>query len=119
MKQFPVTRCCKFTPPKKHFNLLRKKSRAVKHPALLKRLCSTYFRDANGRLIREKRAAPTFQTESNLVYQYDSSGQIIGFTYYPNSGSPSQYFFGKNAQGDVICIYDANGATVARYNYDA
>ena len=67
----------------------------------------------------EKRAAPTFQTESNLVYQYDSSGQIIGFTYYPNSGSPSQYFFGKNAQGDVICIYDANGATVARYNYDA
>ena len=67
----------------------------------------------------EKRAAPTFQTECNLVYQYDSSGQIIGFTYYPNSGSPSQYFFGKNAQGDVICIYDANNNTVARYYYDA
>ena len=60
-----------------------------------------------------------YQPECNLVYQYDSSGQIIGFTYYPYSGTATQYFFGKNAQGDVICIYDANGTTVARYYYDA
>ncbi len=30
-----------------------------------------------------------------------------------------QIYLGKNLQGDVICIYDANGTTVARYNYDA
>ncbi|MBR5263586.1 MAG: hypothetical protein IKV50_02715, partial [Clostridia bacterium] len=35
----------------------------------------------------EKRAAPTFQTECNLVYQYDASGAIIGFTYHPYSGT--------------------------------
>ena len=60
-----------------------------------------------------------YQPECNLVYQYDASGAIIGFTYYPYSGTATQYFFGKNAQGDVICIYDATGNTVARYNYDA
>ena len=60
-----------------------------------------------------------YQPECNLVYQYDASGAIIGFTYYPYSGTATQYFFGKNAQGDVICIYDANNNTVARYNYDA
>ncbi len=60
-----------------------------------------------------------YQPECNLVYQYDASGAIIGFTYYPYSGTATQYFFGKNAQGDVICIYDTSGTTVARYNYDA
>ena len=50
-----------------------------------------------------------YQPECNLVYQYDASGAIIGFTYYPYSGTATQYFFGKNAQGDVICIYDAWG----------
>jgi RHS repeat-associated protein len=60
-----------------------------------------------------------YQPECNLVYQYDASGAIIGFTYHPYSGTATLYFFGKNAQGDVICIYDATGNTVARYNYDA
>lgn len=60
-----------------------------------------------------------YQPECNLVYQYDASGAIIGFTYYPYSGTATQYFFGKNAQGDVLCIYDANGTIVARYYYDA
>ncbi len=99
--------------------MTEQKSRVVKYPALMKRLCSTYFRDANGRLIREKRVSNLDQSEVNLVYQYDASGAIIGFTYYPYSGTATQYFFGKNARGDVICIYDANGTTVARYNYDA
>ena len=60
-----------------------------------------------------------YQPECNLVYQYDASGAIIGFTYHPSSGTATLYFFGKNAQGDVLSIYDANGTTVARYNYDA
>ena len=70
-------------------------------------------------MIREKRVSNLDQSEVNLVYQYDASGAIIGFTYHPYSGTATQYFFGKNAQGDVICIYDANNNTVARYNYDA
>ena len=60
-----------------------------------------------------------YQPECNLVYQYDASGAIIGFTYYPYSGTASQYFFGKNLQGDVIRIINANGVTVVEYNYDA
>jgi|GEM_PF-5210940 len=60
-----------------------------------------------------------YQPECNLVYQYDASGAIIGFTCHPSSGTATLYFFGKNAQGDVLSIYDANGTTVARYNYDA
>ncbi len=70
-------------------------------------------------MIREKRVSNLDQSEVNLVYQYDASGAIIGFTYYPSSGTASQYFFGKNAQGDVLCIYDASGVLMAGYAYDA
>ena len=80
---------------------------------------TTYFYDASGRLIREKRVSNLGQSEDNLIYRYDASGAIIGLTYHPSSGTATLYFFGKNAQGDVICIYDATGNTVARYNYDA
>ncbi len=69
-------------------------------------------------MIREQRVSTVGNPEVNIVYLYDASGSIFGLTYYAGN-TQTTYYLGKNLQGDVICIYDANGTTVGRYNYDA
>jgi len=49
-----------------------------------------------------------------LYYFYDDSGSIIGFEY-----NGTTYYYGKNLQGDIVCIYDTNGNRVVYYKYDA
>ncbi|MBO7254124.1 MAG: hypothetical protein J6V36_02350, partial [Clostridia bacterium] len=49
-----------------------------------------------------------------LYYIYDDKGELAGFTY---NGTP--YYYGKNIQGDIVSIYDANADLVVRYTYDA
>jgi RHS repeat-associated protein len=51
---------------------------------------------------------------NSISWSYDASGTMLGFTL---NGTP--YFYLRNLQNDVVGIYDANGAVVARYEYDA
>lgn len=47
-------------------------------------------------------------------YIYDENYSIIGFEY-----NDQTYYFEKNAQGDVVRIFDADGNFVSEYFYDA
>ncbi len=48
-----------------------------------------------------------------LYFFYDSKGEVIGFKYNEND-----YFYVKNAMGDIIAITDSNKNIVAEYRYD-
>lgn len=54
-------------------------------------------------------------TNGNIKwYIYDENDSIIGFEY-----NEQAYYFEKNAQGDVVRIFDADGNFVSEYFYDA
>ncbi len=76
--------------------------------------------DQAGRLISEavtgeKHAIGSFSY--TLKYLYDESG-IIG-AQYTSGVNTNTYYFLRNLQGDVVAIYDTNGAKVVEYSYDA
>ena len=55
------------------------------------------------------------QTGSKITYYtYDEQGQVIGLNY-----NGTQYYYVKNAQGDVIGILDNNLNQVVSYTYDS
>ena len=81
---------------------------------------TNYTYDTSGRLIREQYTESFNDFSSNskdILYLYDESG-VIGFIYTLN-GTPNNYYYLRNLQGDVIGIYDVFGVKVARYAYDA
>ncbi len=54
-------------------------------------------------------------TDENIKwFIYDNDDSVIGFEYNENA-----YYFEKNAQGDVVRIFNANGDYVSEYFYDA
>lgn len=54
-------------------------------------------------------------TNGNIKwYIYDENNSIIGFEY-----NNQTYYFEKNAQGDVVRIFDIDGNFVSEYFYDA
>lgn len=53
-------------------------------------------------------------TNSTIKYYYDSSDNVIGFSY-----NSYHYMYLKNTQNDVIGIIDSNGNLVVEYKYDA
>ena len=76
--------------------------------------------DHAGRLIEEIVNSDRYGIGSyseTLRYLYDDSS-IVG-VQYTNGANTNAYYFLKNLQGDVIAIYDANGAKVVTYSYDA
>ena len=80
-----------------------------------------YEYDHSGRLIRE--ITTEYFTESatqtrEFIFLYDESG-MIGFMYSLNNATPQAYYYRKNLLGDVVAIYDTNGAKVVEYAYDA
>ena len=80
-----------------------------------------YDYDHSGRLIRE--ISTEYFTESasvtqELMFLYDESG-MIGFTHSRNGSTPLAYYYQRNLQGDVVAIYNTDGAKVASYAYDA
>ena len=56
------------------------------------------------------------ETTNNVTtqYIYDTGDSIIGFIY-----SGQIYYFDKNAQGDIIRIYNTSGTAICEYTYDA
>ena len=49
-----------------------------------------------------------------LIWQIDGNGQTVGFNY-----NGTEYFYLKNAQGDIVGITDASGNIIAEYVYDS
>ncbi|MBE7066361.1 MAG: RHS repeat-associated core domain-containing protein [Ruminococcaceae bacterium] len=52
-----------------------------------------------------------------IVYCYDASGSLIGFTY-ETANQKTFYHYVKNLQGDVIALLDENYNVVVKYTYD-
>ncbi|MGN0463440.1 MAG: RHS repeat-associated core domain-containing protein [Acutalibacteraceae bacterium] len=87
---------------------------------------TTYTYDENG--IRTSKTSNGETTEfylngTNVIYQtdgendiyffYDRNNELVGFKYSGNN-----YFYVKNAMGDITDIADSSGAVVASYSYD-
>ena len=51
--------------------------------------------------------------ENDIYFFYDRNDEIVGFKYSNNN-----YFYVKNAMGDITDITDSSGAVVASYTYD-
>ena len=58
--------------------------------------------------------ASNYYLTDSVYYYYDTSGSVIGFSL-----NDTFYFYGKNIQGDIKYIYDANGSIITEYCYDA
>ena len=57
-----------------------------------------------------------------MIYVYDAEESPVGFRYRNstyNEGEFKNYIYGKNVQGDIIYIFNANGDKVAEFGYDA
>ena len=80
----------------------------------------TFAYDGQGRRISKGNIKFTYDSEGRLLKQsnglefiYDNSG-VIGVKY-----NNAQYFYRRDAQGNIIAIIDSNGNIVVQYNYDA
>jgi len=49
-----------------------------------------------------------------IHYTYDANGSLISMNL-----NGDEYYYIRNAQGDVIGLYDSNGTEVVSYSYDA
>ena len=82
---------------------------------------STFY-DTSGRLIHETCVEKYTYTGGgtstrDITYLYDESG-IIGAIQKYNSKEET-FYFDRSIKGDVIGIYNASGAKIAKYSYDA
>ena len=67
----------------------------------------------DGKLLYESRGEKSFH------YSYDAYGYLSRIHYkLPNDSTSYVYYVIHNASGDVIALYDSNGALSAKYEYD-
>ena len=52
-----------------------------------------------------------------MWFSYDHNDKVISFRYKKGSASIKTYYYVRNAQGDIIGIYNENGYMAAYYNY--
>ena len=50
---------------------------------------------------------------STFLFSYDASGSVVSVNW-----NGDEYFYLRNAQGDIVKIIDASGNTVVEYTYD-
>ena len=50
---------------------------------------------------------------SKFLFSYDASGNVVSVNY-----NGTEYYYLRNAQGDIVKLIDASGATVVEYSYD-
>ena len=71
---------------------------------------------ASGKLLRET------WTQDNTAYVldflYNQNGSPYALKYTAGTAAAVTYYYVLNLQGDVICLVDSTGATVANYDYD-
>lgn len=80
-----------------------------------------YYYDDAGRLMREvctEHYMHGATTVYELIYLYNESG-MIGVRLSVNGGAFTDYYYRRNALGDVIAIYDTSYTRVVEYAYDA
>ena len=65
------------------------------------------------KIIREIRKVNGTVTET-LLYYYNTDGDVIGLNY-----NGTDYYYGRNMQGDILYIYNTSGEAVTTYAYDA
>ena len=65
------------------------------------------------KIIREIRKVNGTVTET-LLYYYNTDGDVIGLNY-----NGTDYYYGRNMQGDILYIYNTSGEIVTTYAYDA
>ena len=65
------------------------------------------------KIIREIRKVNGTVTET-LLYYYNTDGEVIGLNY-----NGTDYYYGRNIQGDILYIYNTSGEVVTTYAYDA
>ena len=86
----------------------------------LSKKTTTYTYDTNGRLVYEYKLlqySDNTNTYRKFTYLYDESG-IVGVVYN-NNGEEQTYHYSRNIKGDVIGIFDVNGAEIVKYSYDS
>ncbi len=80
-----------------------------------------YNYDGAGRLMREvctEHYMHGTTTVYELIYLYNESG-MIGVRLSVNGGAFTDYYYRRNALGDVLAIYDTSYTRVVEYAYDA
>ncbi|MCY6370630.1 RHS repeat domain-containing protein [Clostridium ganghwense] len=50
-----------------------------------------------------------------IYYTYDNNGKLVSM----NLNGQDEYYYIRNAQGDIIGLYDKTGAEVVKYSYDS
>ncbi len=82
------------------------------------------------KILTEKRESGQTSELYYLTYEYDSSGQIVGFVYSGTTdislttserrlSTSIKYTYLKNALGDIVGIIDETGQLKAEYQYDS
>ncbi|SHI07731.1 RHS repeat domain-containing protein [Clostridium grantii] len=58
----------------------------------------------------------TYETSGSdkIHYTYDSNGKLVSMNL-----NGKEYYYIRNAQGDITGLFDKNGATVVEYTYDS
>ncbi|SHH49695.1 hypothetical protein [Clostridium grantii] len=58
----------------------------------------------------------TYQTSDSdkIHYTYDSNGKLVSMNL-----NGTEYYYIRNAQGDITGLFDKVGTTVVQYNYDS
>ena len=82
---------------------------------------------ADGLTAAEQRFNSSGAEQYTLRYYMDESGEPVGIGYQSSTGTTwTNYYFAKNAQGDVMALYQSvagnnvyNPILIARYTYDA
>ncbi|GAA0178475.1 hypothetical protein SH2C18_15270 [Clostridium sediminicola] len=58
----------------------------------------------------------TFESDGtdSIYYTYDSNGKLVSMDL-----NGTEYYYIRNAQGDITGLFDENGIQVVKYNYDS
>lgn len=75
---------------------------------------TTYYTTVDGAITSQYELDEQGEVINEMVFLYDSNGNLIGFTYGGNT-----YFYIKNHMNDVMGIADAGGTWLVSYTYDA
>lgn len=75
---------------------------------------TTYYTTVDGTITSQYELDEQGEVINEMVFLYDSNGNLIGFTYGDNT-----YFYIKNHMNDVMGIADAGGTWLVSYTYDA
>ncbi len=79
-----------------------------------------YYLWRDGKLAGYSNVDSDGETLQTIKMLFDNTGESIGYTYYDtNENEQTTFYFGKNAFGDIVTVYDDEGDALLTYTYDA